>query len=68
MYSVEIKNGCSCVMKRGMAESQSFASLEEAEMEAKRLLQQMQKEFCQKHRFELVKEFSLFAIYILPNR
>lgn len=55
-------------MKRGMAESQSFASLEEAETEAKRLLQQMQKEFCQKHRFELVKEFSLFAIYILPNR
>jgi hypothetical protein len=46
---------------------QSFDSKEEAEHEANRLLQQMQDEFCQKHRFELRNEFGNYSIYILAN-
>ena len=34
MYSVEVKNSCSCAIKRAIAESQSFDSKEEAEEEA----------------------------------
>lgn len=67
MYSVDIKNSCSCAIKRALPETQSFDSKEEAEYEAKRLLQQMQDEFCQKHRFELRNEFGNFSIYILRN-
>jgi len=68
MYSVEVKNSCSCAIKRAIAEQQNFDSKEEAEEEAKRLLQQMKDEFCKKHRFELRNEFGSFVIYILNNR
>ncbi len=68
MYNVEIKNSCSCAIKKGMPELQSFVSEEEAETEANRLKARMEKEFCKKHRFELRKEFSSFCLYILPNR
>ncbi len=67
MYSVEVKNACSCAIKRGIAEYQSFESKEEAEEEAERLLQQMRNEFCKKHRFELRSELGNYSIYILPN-
>ena len=67
MYNVEIKNACSCAIKCGLADMQSFDTADEAEEEAKRLLQQMQDEFCKKHRFELRKEFSTFSIYIIAN-
>ena len=68
MYQVEVKNSCSCAIKRGTPEMQDFGSLAEAEEEANRLLQQMQNEFCKKHRFEMRKEFNSFNIYILSNR
>ena len=68
MYRVEIKNSCSCAIKRGIAEEQSFDTKEEAEEEANRLLQQMRDEFCKKHRFELRNELGNFIIFILANR
>jgi redox-regulated HSP33 family molecular chaperone len=67
MYSVDIKNSCSCAIKRALPELQSFDSQEEAEAEANRLLEQMQDEFCKKHRFELRHEFGNYSIYILAN-
>lgn len=67
MYNVEIKNSCSCAIKRAFPETQSFDSKEEAETEANNILQQMQDEFCKKHRFELRNEFGNFSIYILAN-
>jgi hypothetical protein len=67
MYNVDIKNSCSCAIKRALPELQSFDSKEEAEEEANRLLEQMQDEFCKKHRFELRHEFGIYSIYILAN-
>jgi len=67
MYSVEVKNSCSCAIKRAIPEQQSFDNREEAEEEANRLLEQMQDEFCKKHRFELRNEFGSYRIYILAN-
>ncbi len=68
MYTVEVKNACSCAIKRAIAEQQSFDNKEEAQEEAERLLEQMRSEFCKKHRFELRNEFGSFCIYILPNK
>ena len=68
MYSVEVKNACSCAIKRAIADQQQFDTQEEAEEEANRLLQQMRDEFCKKHRFELRNEFGSYVIYILVNR
>ncbi len=68
MYSVEVKNSCSCAIKRAIADQQVFDTQAEAEEEANRLLQQMQDEFCKKHRFELRNEFGSYVIYILANR
>ncbi len=67
MYQVEVKNSCSCAIKRAIAEKQSFDTKEEAEEEATRLLEQMRNEFCKKHRFELRNEFGSQVIYILSN-
>ncbi len=67
MYSVDIKNSCSCAIKRALPELQSFDTQEEAQAEANRLLEQMQDEFCKKHRFELRHEFGNYSIYILAN-
>jgi len=67
MYQVEIKNVCSCAIKRALPENQSFDSKEEAQEEAERLLEQMQGEFCKKHRFELRNEFGNYTLYILNN-
>jgi len=67
MFTLEVKYPCSCAIKRGIAELQSFDTIEEAQEEANRLLQQMQDEFCQKHRFELRKEFNAYNIYSLSN-
>jgi len=67
MYYVEIKNLCSCAIKRALPEKQDFDTQEEAQEEATRLLEQMQTEFCRKHRFELKNEFGNFVIYTRPN-
>lgn len=67
MHYVEIKNSCSCAIKRAFPETQSFDTKIEAEEEANRLLEKMEKEFCKKHRFELRNEFGRFNIYILSN-
>jgi nucleoid DNA-binding protein len=67
MYQVEIKNSCSCAVKRGLANVQEFDTKAEAEEEANNLLEMMQNEFCKKHRFELRNEFGNFNIYILAN-
>jgi len=64
MYFVEIKNPCSCTIKRALPEKQEFDTKEEAETEANRLLQKMDFEFCKKHAFELKNEFGNFNIYV----
>lgn len=68
MYKVEVKNSCSCTIKRGISDIQSFDTIAEAQEEANRLLQEMRDEFCNKHRFELRKEFNSYNIYTFSNR
>ena len=67
MYTVEIKNPCSCSIKRAIPELQEFDTKEEAQEEANRLIQQMENEFCKKHNFELKSQFGNFIIYTKPN-
>jgi len=68
MPSVTINNPCSCAIKRGLPEIQNFSSKEEAQEEAESILEQMNTQFCQKHRFELKSEFGNFTIYVYSNR
>jgi len=67
MYTVNIKNACSCAIKRALPKEQSFVSKEEAKEEGERLLEEMQNEFCKRHRFELKNEFGNYTLYILNN-
>ncbi|MDF1881111.1 hypothetical protein JHD50_07305 [Sulfurimonas sp. MAG313] len=64
MHYVEIKNACSCAIKRALPEKQEFEDKEKAEAEANRLLAKMHLEFCKKHTFELKNEFGNFNIYV----
>ena len=68
MPSVIINNPCSCTIKRAIPEQQTFDTKEEAKEEANRILEQMNNEFCRKHRFELKSEFGNFSIYVYANR
>ncbi|PHR55588.1 MAG: hypothetical protein COA44_10085 [Arcobacter sp.] len=68
MYNVTINNPCSCTIKRAIPQSQSFDTKEEAQEEADRILDQMNNEFCRKHRFELKSEFGHFTINVFANR
>ena len=38
------------------------------EEEANRIIEQMQNEFCRKHRFELKSEFGNYTIHVYTNR
>ena len=67
MYNVSINNPCSCTIKRALPEIQSFETKEEAEDEANKILEQLNNEFCRKHRFELKNEFGHFTIYVYSN-
>ena len=68
MFKVHVHNTCSCAIKRAIPEIQEFSTKQEAQEEAEQLLEQMQNEFCRKHRFELKNEFGNFNIYTFSNR
>ena len=64
MYQVEVKNACRCFLRSGMVEKQRFELKEDAQEEAKQMLQEMQKSFCKKHSFVLTERFGDCTITI----
>lgn len=68
MYNVEVQNVCRCFLRDGMAERQSFSTLEEAKAEADRMLQYMQDNFCKKHEFMLNEHVGNYTIIIRPRQ
>jgi hypothetical protein len=68
MYKVEVKNACSCFLKGGYVESQSFKTKQEAKEEAENMLDIMQSTFCNKHKFSMSERFGHYTIVITPNR
>lgn len=67
MYKVNVPNTCSCFLKSGMAESQEFATKEEAQKEAERMVSTMQDKFCKKHEFSTNEQFGDFTVFIKPR-
>lgn len=67
MYRVEVKNSCRCFLRSGMIENQHFASAAEAKAEAEAMVEQMQRDFCKKHRFVLTQTGFVFTVSIVPN-
>lgn len=67
MYRVEVKNSCSCFLKSGFSEHQSFDTQEEAREEAERMFEHMQTKFCRKHEFSLSESFGNYTIFIRPR-
>ena len=67
MYKVEVKNSCSCFIKRGLPDVQEFSTKDAAKEEAESLLHLMENTFCQKHTFKLMEQFGSYTIYIKPK-
>ena len=67
MYIVEVKNPCSCFLKGGYIEQQSFSTKEEAREEAEEMFRVMNSTFCHKHKFSITERFGNFTIMIAPN-
>ena len=68
MYKVNVQNPCSCFIKNGFAETQDFDTKEEAQKEATKMVDEMSRNFCQKHEFSMQEKFGDFTIYIKPRR
>lgn len=68
MYKLKVQNPCSCFIKRALDDVQEFATKEEAQQEAKKMLSMMENEFCKKHQFLLTEQFGDFVITITPRR
>ena len=68
MYKVNVMNPCSCFIKGGFSESSEFDTKEEAQKEARKLLSEMESNFCKKHEFSVMEQFGDFTIYIKPRR
>ena len=68
MYKVKVENSCSCFLKSGMSEMLEFKTKEEAQIEAKKMIEKMQNNFCKKHEFFMSEQFGDFIIYIRSRR
>ncbi len=66
-YKLEVKNPCSCFMKDGGVETQTFSSTQEAKEEAEALHARMEKNYCKKHRFVLTQMAGSYTITITPR-
>ncbi len=66
-YKLEVKNPCSCFMRDGGVEIQSFDSTVDAKEEAELLLARMEKNYCKKHRFVLISIAGNYTITIQPR-
>ena len=66
-YKVNVQNTCRCFLKSGMAESQEFATQDEAQKEAEYMIGIMNSTFCNKHEFSLNEQFGDYTIYIKPR-
>ena len=67
MYKVNVMNPCSCFIKNGFVETQSFDTKEDAKIEADYLIGIMKSNFCQKHEFSRSEQFGSHTIYIKPR-
>ena len=64
MYKVDIEKRCGCVKKANLEFPKTFENKEEAEMEALKLANYMNANFCKKHRFYVNKEDDKFTIMV----
>jgi len=64
MYTVDITKRCSCFRESGMKLPKNFKTKEEAEVEALKLANRMNSQFCKKHRFFVNEEGKTFMIYV----
>jgi nucleoid DNA-binding protein len=63
MYKIKVMNPCSCFIKKGFADSEAYATKDEAKRAATELLEYMQTKFCHKHDFSIVSQFGSYTIY-----
>ena len=67
MFKVEVQNPCSCFLKDGLPESQSFSDKVAAKAEADSLLAHMEKHFCKKHVFSVLPTGTGYKVVISPR-
>ena len=66
-YKLEVKNPCSCFMRDGGVDIQTFDSAQEAKEEAEALHARMERNYCKKHRFEISQIAGNYTITIIPR-
>jgi len=64
MYKVDIEKRCGCVKKANLEFPKTYETKEEAELEALKLANYMNGNFCKKHRFVVNEEDDTFMIYV----
>ena len=67
MYKVKVQNSCRCFLRSGLSEVSEFSTKEEAQKEAKSMIEHMESNFCKKHNFSMNEEFGDYTLYIKPR-
>ena len=62
MYSINVEKECGCFKRSPFDNNRSFDNKDDALIEAKKMENHMNEEFCGKHKFELIENGNNFVI------
>ena len=68
MFTVNVEKECGCFRKSGMKNGIIFDNKDDALIEAQKMAQKMNEEFCHKHKFSVVEDKEHFTIKVEENR
>jgi hypothetical protein len=67
MFSVKMEKECGCFKRSGMDSIKTFENKDDALIEAKEWVEEMNETFCQKHNFSILEEGDDFIIKVEMN-
>lgn len=68
MYKVTVPQQCGCFRRSGKDDLSVFDDKDEALLHATQLVQEMNEDFCQKHKFNVVEDGESFVILMGAGR
>ncbi|MBV5320269.1 MAG: hypothetical protein JZU62_01165 [Sulfuricurvum sp.] len=67
MFNVKMEKECGCFKRSGMESVKTFGNKDDAMVEAKEWVEEMNETFCQKHNFTIVEEGNDLIIKVEMN-
>ena len=68
MFKITVEKECGCFQKSDFTNNVSFANKDDALMEAMKMVNHMNEEFCAKHTFRLEEDGQNFDIFVADKQ